>query len=97
MKALAVLLYGMGGMSFSMIGRVLGVSDVAVLKWVRAEASALPEPVVPTAVVTVEVDEMWHYLKKSLPSSGFGAPMTWIHGAPWPGCWVGVMMRPAAS
>jgi transposase-like protein len=97
MKALAVLLYGMGGMSFSAIGRLLGVSDVAVLKWVRAEASALPEPEVSTAVVTVEVDEMWHFLKKSLPNSGSGAPMTWISGAPWPGCWVGVMMRPAAS
>jgi transposase-like protein len=62
MKALAVLLYGMGGMSFSMIGRVLGVSDVAVLKWVRAEAAALPEPKVPVAAVTVEIDEMWHFI-----------------------------------
>lgn len=111
MKALAILLYGMGGMSFSMIGRVLGVSDVAVLKWVRAEAACLPEPVVPSSVVTVEVDEMWHFLKKSLPSSGSGAPMTWISGEPWPlsasltscrgiaarWCWVGVMMRPAAA
>ena len=97
MKALAILLYGMGGISFSMIGRVLGVSDVAVLKWVRAEASTLPEPEVSAAVVTVEVDEMWHFIKKSLPSSGSGAPMTWISGAPWSGCWVGVMMRPAAS
>ena len=97
MKALAILLYGMGGMSFSMIGRVLGVSNVAVLKWVRAEAVALPEPEVGAGVVTVEVDEMWHFLKKSLPSSGSGAPMTWISGAPWPGCWVGVMMRPAAG
>ena len=54
----------MGGMSFSMIGRVLGVSDMAVLKWVRAEAASLPEPVVSPSVVTVEVDEMWHVLKK---------------------------------
>jgi len=97
MKALAVLLYGMGGMSFSMIVRVLGVSDVAVLKWVRAEAAALPEPEVPVAAVTVEVDEMWHFIKKSLPGSGSGVPMTWISGEPWPGCWVGVMMRPAAG
>ncbi|MGI4802917.1 MAG: IS1/IS1595 family N-terminal zinc-binding domain-containing protein [Janthinobacterium lividum] len=97
MKALAVLLYGMGGMSFSMIGRVLGVSDVAVLKWVRAEAAALPEPEVSSSVVTVEVDEMWHFIKKSLPSSGSGVPMTWINGEPWPGCWVGVMMLPVAG
>ena len=97
MKALAVLLYGMGGMGFSAIGRLLGVSDVAVLKWVRAEAAALPEPEVSAAVVTVEVDEMWHFLKKSLPSCGSGAPMTWISGAPWPGFWVSVMMQPAAG
>ena len=97
MRALAVLLHGMGGMGFSMIGRVLRVSDVTVLKWVRAEAASLPEPVVSPSVVTVEVDEMWHFLEKSLPSSGFGGPMTWISGEPWPRCWVGVMMRPAAS
>ena len=97
MKALAVLLYAMGNMSFNGIGRLLGVSDVAVLKWVRAEAMALPEPEVPATTVTVEVDEMWHYLKKSLPSSGSGGPMTLTAGAPWPGCWVAVMMRPAAG
>ncbi len=70
MKALAILLYGMGGMSFSMIGRVLGVSDVAVLKWVRAEAAALPEPEVGAGVVRVEVDEMWHFLKKVCQALG---------------------------
>ena len=97
MKALAVLLYGMGNMSFSMIGRLLGVSNVAVLKWVRAEASVLPEPTVPAEMVTVEVDEMWHFIKKSLPSCGSGAPMTLVAGALWPGFWVGVMMQPAAA
>ena len=97
MKALAVLLCGMDGISFSGIGRLLGVSDVAVLKWVRAEAAGLPEPEVPASVVTVEVDEMWHFVKESLPCSGSGVPLTWIAGAPWPGCWVGVMMRPAAG
>ena len=80
-----------------MIGRVLGVSDAAVLKWVRDAAASLPEPEVGPAVVTVAVDEMWHYLRESLPSSGSGAPMTWIHGAPWPGCWVGMTMQPAAG
>ena len=96
-KALAVLLYGMGNMSFNGIGRLLGVSNVAVLKWVRAEAASLPEPEVASSVMTVEVDEMWHYLKKSLPSSGSGGPMTLMAGAPWPGCWVAVMMQPAVG
>ena len=64
-------------MSFSAIGRLLGVSDVAVLKWVRAEASALPEPEVPASMITVEADGMGHFIKESLPGSGCGGPMTW--------------------
>jgi transposase-like protein len=37
MKALAML-YAMGNVSFCSIARILGVSDVAVLNWVRDEA-----------------------------------------------------------
>ena len=54
MKAMAVLLYAMGNMSFGMIGRILGVSDVSILRWVRAEAEALPEPAVPANVKVLE-------------------------------------------
>ena len=43
MKALALLLYAMGNVSFGSIARILGVSDVAVLNWVRDEARKLPE------------------------------------------------------
>jgi transposase-like protein len=42
MKGLALLLYAMGNMSFCSIARLLGVSDVAVLNWVRNEARQLP-------------------------------------------------------
>ena len=35
LKALAIVLYGMGNAGFSMIGRLLGVSDVTVMRWVR--------------------------------------------------------------
>ncbi len=85
MQALSVLLYGMGNMGFSMIGRLLRVSDVAVLKWLRAEAFSLPDPAVPAEVVMAEIDGMWHYLKKGPPSFGSGAPMTLIRAVVWPG------------
>ena len=76
MKALALMLYAMGNMSFCSIARLLGVSDVAVLKWVRNEARRLPEPAVTAETVIITLDEMWHFLKKRLASSGFGARMT---------------------
>lgn len=62
MKALALLLYGMGNMSFCSIARLLKVSDVAVLKWIRAEAAKLPEPERAADIVLLTVDEMWHFL-----------------------------------
>ena len=97
MKALALMLYAMGNMSFCSIARRLGVSDVAVLKWVRAEARRLPEPAVTAETVMITLDEMWHFLKKRLRSSGFGARMTLLLAAPSPGCLVAVMMPPRPS
>src|SRR4051794_14524717 len=42
MRALAVLLYGLGGVSQGMIAKLLGVSHVAVYRWVRAAGEETP-------------------------------------------------------
>src|SRR5271168_872082 len=91
LKALALLLYAMGNMSFCAIARILGVSDVAVLNWVRDEARKLPEPSLKAELVVVTLDEMWHFVKKRLTNSGFGGPMTLLLGEPLPGFLVAVM------
>src|SRR5271154_3648458 len=64
MKALALLLYAMGNVSFGSIARILGVSDVAGPNWVRDEARKLPEPSTKAEVVVVTLDEMWAFGKK---------------------------------
>jgi len=91
MKALALLLYAMGNMSFCSIARILGVSDVAVLNWVRDEARKIPEPPITGEMVVITLDEMWHFVKKSLTNYGFGGPMTLLLGEPLPGFLVAVM------
>lgn len=95
MKSLALLLYAMGNMSFCSIARILGVSDVAVLNWVRDAARQLPEPAMTGETLVITLDELWHFLKKRLASSGVGARMTLSLAAPSPGCWVAVMTKPA--
>lgn len=97
MKALAVLLYTMGNMSYGMIARLFGVSEVAVFKWIRAAAAALPEPAAPADVQIVQIDEMWHFVDGKKTSAGSGKPSTRSSGEPWPGFWVSVTMRPAES
>ena len=96
-KALALMLDAMGNMSFCSIARLLGVSDVAVLKWVRNEARRRPEPAVTAETVIITLDEMRHFLKKRLRNSGFGEHMTLSLAAPSPGCLVAVMMPPVKS
>src|ERR1700751_5140513 len=97
MKALALMLYAMGNMSFCSIARLLGVSDVAVLNWVRNEARQLPEPSVAAETVIITLDEIWHVLKKRLANSGFGARTTLSLAEPSPGCLVAVMTKPVRS
>lgn len=95
MKALSVLLYSMGNMSYRMIGKLLGISHVSVYQWIRSEAEKLPSPTVAADVEIVMLDEMWHFIQKKQKNSGFGERMILSSGELWPGFWVGVMMQPA--
>ena len=95
MKALAVLLYALGNVSQGMIAKLLGVSHVAVYKWIRTAGEEAPAPAATPEDNIVQIDEMWHFVDRKKTRFGSGAPLTLWHGEPWPGSWVGVMMRPA--
>src|SRR3954453_21838049 len=62
MKALAVLLYALGNVSQGMIAKLLGVSHVAVYKWVRAAGEGAPAPSTTPEDNIVQIDEMWHFV-----------------------------------
>src|SRR4051812_9803829 len=66
MRALAVLLYALGGVSQGMIARLLGVSHVAVHKWVRAAGEGTPAPPATPSSGIVQVDEMWHFVESKV-------------------------------
>ena len=93
MRALAVLLYALGSVSQGMIAKLLGVSHVAVYRWVRAAGEAAPAPSAAPSSGIVQIDEMWHFVDGKKTRFGSGGPLTLLHGEPWPGSWVGVMMR----
>lgn len=95
MKTLTTLLYGMGNMSYRMIARLLGISHVAVYEWIKAEAEKLPEPEMPADVELVNIDEMWHFLKKRARNFGSGGRLILLSGEFFPGFWGAVMMQPA--
>lgn len=95
MKALAVLLYAMGNASHEMIAQLLGISPVAVYKWIRTRAKKLPRRSARASDRTVRIDEMRHVVDGGKARIGSGEPSVLWQGEPWPGSWVAVMMRPA--
>ena len=62
MKALAVLLYALGNVSQGMIAKLLGVSHVAVYKWIRAAGEDAPAPAATPEDDIVQIDEMGHFV-----------------------------------
>jgi transposase len=72
LKVTAVLLY-VSGLSMNRTAKLVGVSTPSVQAWLEQFARAhAPRPEPQGRAVVIELDEMWHYLKKSPRSSGSG-------------------------
>jgi len=73
-KRLAIHMY-LEGLGFRSIGRILKVSNVAVLKWIKnasREVKTFIEPKRTENVSVMELDEMWHFVSKKNTNSGSG-------------------------
>ncbi len=72
LKVTAVLLY-VSGLSMNRTAKLLGVSTPSVMAWIEQFAAAYGQKPAPEGrALVIELDEMWHYLKKSPTSSGCG-------------------------
>ena len=71
-KVTAVLLC-LSGLSMNRTGKLLGVSTPGGMAWIEQCAQAYAQKPEPEGrALVVELDEMWHFLKKSRTSSGSG-------------------------
>ncbi len=94
MKATAVLLY-VSGLSMNRTAKLLGVSTPSVQAWIEQLAQAYgqkPEP--EGRALVIELDEMWHYVKKSRTSSGSGRLGIVLQGGWWTGSAAVVTLPP---
>jgi len=71
-KVTAVVLY-LSGLSMRRTARLLGVSPPTVQEWIERLAAAYATKPEPTGrAVVIELDEMWHFIKKKPTSCGSG-------------------------
>ena len=73
LKAFSYLLY-LEGLGFRAIGRLLNVSNVTVLRWIRALSKEyeIKKETSTRYTSVIEIDEMWHYIGKKKGKYGFG-------------------------
>ena len=94
-KLTAVLL-DLSGLSMNRTAKLLGVSTPSVMAWIERFAETYahkPEP--EGRAVVIELDELWHYLKKSPTSSGCGRLGIVLQDGSSLGSWA-VVTRPPA-
>ncbi len=95
-KVAAVLLY-LSGLSMNRTAKLLGVSTPTVLAWIERFAEVYAQKPEPEGrAVVVELDEMWHYLKKSRTSSGSGRLGIVLRDGSSTGSWA-VVTEPLSS
>ena len=96
LKAAAVLLY-VSGLSMNRTAQLLGVSTPTIQAWLEQFAQAYAQKPKPEGrAVVIELDEMWHYLKKSQRPFGSGRLGIVRQGGWWTGN-AAVVTRPPAS
>ncbi len=96
LKVVAVLLY-VSGLSMNRTAKLLGVSTPTVQAWLEQFAAAYSQKPEPEGrAVVIELDEMWHYLKKSPSRSGSGR-LGIVLQASWTGSAAVVTRRPASA
>ena len=96
MKAAAVLLY-VSGLSMNRTAKLLGVSAPPIQAWLEQFATTYAQKPEPEGrAVVIELDEMWHYLKKSPSRCGSGRLGIVLQGDWWTGN-AAVVTEPHAS
>ena len=96
MKAAAVLLY-VSGLSMNRTAKLLAVSTPTIQAWLEQFARAYAQKPEPEGrAVVIELDEMWHYLKKSPSRCGSGRLGIALQASWWTGN-AAVVTRPPAS
>ena len=86
LKAAAVLLY-VSGLSMNRTAKLLGVSTPTIQAWLEQFAAAYAQKPEPEGrAVVIELDEKWHYLKKTRSAKLAGKPEVREPPGKHPGC-----------
>lgn len=77
-SSLIVLLYSSCKASYNLLGKLFGVSPVAIMKLLKRTSDSLPSPEIPSSIKEVSFDEMWHFIKEKKTRYGSGVVLSML-------------------
>ena len=95
-KRQALHLY-LEGLGFRSIGRILKVSNVSVMKWIRAFGEQANDIKSEQDIDVVEIDELHTYIGQKKAIAGYGLLLIGIGGDSSLSCWVTAVQTPAGN
>ena len=90
MKRYALHMY-LEGLGFRSIGRILGVSNVSILKWIRAFGKQVESIRSEQQIDVIEMDELHTYIGQKNTIAGYGLLLIGMGRDSSPSCWVTVV------
>jgi len=96
-KAMCVILYSLGKASFRMLAKIFDTSPSLTYRWIVEAGCKLPDQEIPSDIVQMEFDEMWHFVKRKKTNFGSSKPLTVVAGELWPGYLAIVMLQPSGD
>lgn len=96
-KAVCFLLYALGKASMRFLADLFKVSVRTIHVWIKSLANKIPTPEVGTEIQEIELDEMWHYLRKKLKNSDYSRHMIVLAERLSHGLQVVVILQPYAD
>ena len=70
-KAVCLLLYALGKCSMRFLGNIFQVSTTTILLWLNSIADEIKKEDIESNIKEIEIDEMWHYVKKNPINYGY--------------------------
>ena len=96
-KAVCYLLYALGKASMRFLADLFKVSIRTIYVWIKNLSESIKVPEVSAELQEIEIDEMWHYLKKKVVNCGYSKHLTVLAEKPSPGLQVVVILQRCAD
>lgn len=94
-KAMCILLYSLGKVSYSELARIFDTWPSQVYRWITESGAKPPDESTPGSIKQMDFEEMWFYIRSKREEFGPSTPLVIADGELWPGFSAVLILNPS--